>query len=134
MLKKCAYYWKNGKELPLTDEVRAEIVSANHAMAEKALRVLCGAFRLHAERPADNTPAALERELVFIGLVGMIDPVRPEVIEAIEHCRTAGIRPVMITGDHRDTAVAIAITLGIISDASEAITGAQLDEISDADV
>ncbi len=133
MLKKCAYYWKNGKTLPLTDEVRAEIVSANHAMAEKALRVLCGAFRLHAEKPTDNSPAALERELVFIGLVGMIDPVRPEVVEAIEHCRSAGIRPVMITGDHRDTAVAIAITLGIISDASEAITGAQLDDISDAE-
>ncbi|MCE5189029.1 MAG: cation-translocating P-type ATPase [Eubacteriales bacterium] len=131
VLKKCAFYWKNGKALPLTDEVRAEIVSANHAMAAKALRVLCGAFRLHAEKPLDNSPAALERELVFIGLVGMIDPVRPEVIGAIQQCRTAGIRPIMITGDHRDTAVAIAITLGIISDASEAITGAQLDEISD---
>ena len=131
VLKKCAYYWKNGKVLPLTDEARAEIAAANHAMAAKALRVLCGAFRLHAEKPADNAPAALERELVFIGLVGMIDPVRPEVIEAIEHCRTAGIRPIMITGDHRDTAVAIAITLGIIRDESEAITGAQLDEISD---
>jgi len=133
VLKKCAYYWRNGKALPLTAEVRADIVAANHAMAQKALRVLCGAFRLHATKPPDNSPAALERELVFIGLVGMIDPVRPEVIEAIEHCRTAGIRPVMITGDHRDTAVAIAMTLGIISDASEAITGAQLDDISDAE-
>ena len=130
VLKKCAFYWKNGKSLPLTEEVRAEILSANRSMAAKALRVLCGAFRLHSSRPADNSPAALEQDLVFVGLVGMIDPVRPEVVEAIEHCRTAGIRPIMITGDHRDTAVAIAMTLGIIEDASEAITGAQLDEIS----
>ena len=133
VLKKCAFYWKNGKALPLTDAVREQIAAANHAMAAKALRVLCGAFRLQAARPVDNSPAALERDLVFIGLVGMIDPVRPEVIEAIEHCRTAGIRPIMITGDHRDTAVAIAMTLGIIQEASEAITGAQLDEISDDD-
>ena len=131
VLKKCAYYWKNGKTLPLTDDVRAEILSANKSMADKALRVLCAAFRRYDEKPADHSPAALERELVFIGLVGMIDPVRPEVIGAIQQCRSAGIRPIMITGDHRDTAAAIALTLGIISDASEAITGAQLDEIDD---
>ena len=83
------------------------------------------------QKPTDNSPAALERDLVFIGLVGMIDPVRPEVIGAIQQCRSAGIRPIMITGDHRDTAAAIALTLGIISDASEAITGAQLNEIDD---
>ncbi len=130
VLKKCAYYWKNGKSQPLTEAVREEILSANRSMAAKALRVLCGAFRLHSSQPADNSPAALEQDLVFVGLVGMIDPVRPEVVEAIEHCRTAGIRPIMITGDHRDTAVAIALTLGIIEDASGAITGAQLDEIS----
>ena len=131
VLKKCAYYWKNGKTLPLTGDVRAEILSANKSMADKALRVLCAAFRRYDEKPADHSPAALERELVFIGLVGMIDPVRPEVIGAIQQCRSAGIRPIMITGDHRDTAAAIALTLGIISDASEAITGAQLDEIDD---
>ena len=132
VLKKCAYYWKNGKELPLTDDVRAEILAANKNMADKALRVLCAAFRNYDTKPTDNSPAALERDLVFIGLVGMIDPVRPEVIGAIQQCRSAGIRPIMITGDHRDTAAAIALTLGIISDASEAITGAQLNEIDDA--
>ena len=131
VLKKCAYYWKNGKELPLTSDVRAEILSANKNMADKALRVLCAAFRNYDTKPTDNSPAALERDLVFIGLVGMIDPVRPEVIGAIQQCRSAGIRPIMITGDHRDTAAAIALTLGIISDASEAITGAQLNEIDD---
>ena len=131
MLKKCAYYWRNGEAMPLTDDVRAEILTVNKAMASKALRVLCAAFRSYDEKPTNNSPAALERELVFIGLVGMIDPVRPEVIGAIQQCRSAGIRPIMITGDHRDTAAAIALTLGIISDASEAITGAQLDEIDD---
>jgi Ca2+-transporting ATPase len=131
VLKKCAYYWKDGKAQPLTSDMRAQILGANAAMAGKALRVLCGAMRLHDEKPADNSPAALEKELIFLGLVGMIDPVRPEVIGAIEQCRSAGIRPIMITGDHRDTAAAIALTLGIISDASEAITGAQLDEIDD---
>ena len=132
VLKKCAYYWKDGKAHPLTDDVRAEILGANKSMADKALRVLAGAMRSHDDKPADNSPAALERELVFLGLVGMIDPVRPEVIGAILECRSAGIRPIMITGDHRDTAAAIALTLGIINDASEAITGAQLDEIDDA--
>ena len=132
VLKKCSSYWKDGKAHPLTDDVRAEILATNKAMADKALRVLCGAMRLHDVKPIDNTPAALEQELVFLGLVGMIDPVRPEVIGAISQCRSAGIRPIMITGDHRDTAAAIAMTLGIISDPSEAITGAQLNEMDDA--
>ena len=131
LLKKCTSYWKNGKEQPLTDDVRAEILSANKAMADKALRVLAGAMRNYEKKPDDNSPAALEQELVFLGLVGMIDHVRPEVIGAISQCRTAGIRPIMITGDHRDTAAAIAMTLGIISDPSEAITGAQLNEMDD---
>ena len=132
VLKKCTSYWKAGKAHPLTDDVRAEILAVNKAMADKALRVLCGAMRVHQTKPIDNSPAALEQGLIFLGLVGMIDPVRPEVIGAIAQCRTAGIRPIMITGDHRDTAVAIAMTLGIISDPTEAITGAQLDEIDDA--
>lgn len=132
VLKKCTYYWKDGKAQPLTDDVRNEILATNKSMADKALRVLAGSMRLYEAKPADNSPAALETDLIFLGLVGMIDPVRPEVIGAISQCRSAGIRPVMITGDHRDTAVAIALTLGIISDASEAITGAQLDEIDDA--
>lgn len=131
VLKKCVSYWKDGKALPLTDDVRAEILAANKGMADKALRVLCGAMKRPEGKPEDHSPAALEHDLIFIGLVGMIDPVRPEVVGAIQQCRSAGIRPIMITGDHRDTAVAIAMTLGIISDASEAITGAQLDEIGD---
>ena len=84
--------------------------------------------------PADTSPDALEQKLVFLGLTGMIDPIRPEVKAAIEECRAAGIRPIMITGDHRDTAVAIAKQLGILSEGQLAITGAQLNEISDEEL
>lgn len=134
ILARCAYYWENGENKPMTDQKRAEIMAANKAMADKALRVLAVAKRDWTQKPADNSPAYLEQDLVFLGLTGMIDPVRPEVKAAIEECRNAGIRPVMITGDHIDTAVAIARELGIITDASQAITGAQLDEISDEDI
>ena len=134
VLARCTTYWDNGEAKPMTDEKRAEIMAANKAMADKALRVLAVAKRDWAQKPADNTPEFLEKELCFVGLTGMIDPVRPEVKAAIEECRAAGIRPVMITGDHKDTAVAIAKELGIITDASEAITGAELDAISDEDI
>jgi Ca2+-transporting ATPase len=102
-----------------------EINAENKKMAGKALRVLGSACRKHAAIP-DLAPEALEREMTFIGLAGMIDPVRPEVKAAIEECRQAGIRPIMITGDHKDTAIAIARELGILSDESQAITGADL--------
>lgn len=131
ILKRCTAYWENGRALPMTDAKRAEILAANKGMADQALRVLAAAKRDWAERPADNSPAALEQSLCLIGLTGMIDPVRPEVKPAIAECREAGIRPVMITGDHKDTAVAIAKELGIITDASQAITGAELDDIPD---
>ena len=123
----------NGTAVPLTPELRAEILAANKAMADKALRVLAAAMKKLSEAPAVYESEAIENELCFIGLCGMIDPVRPEVRPAIDECRSAGIRPIMITGDHKDTAVAIAMQLGIIQSAEEAITGAQLDEISDED-
>lgn len=132
ILKKCTYYIKDGKILPLTDTTRAGIISENKRLADKALRVLSAAYKEYEKAPTDFTPEALEKDLIFIGLVGMIDPIRPEVLNAIAECKEAGIRPIMITGDHRDTAVAIATQLGIIKDASEAITGAQLNEIDDA--
>ena len=131
VLARCAYYYESGEAKPMTDEKRAQIMAANKAMADKALRVLAVAKRDWNEKPADNSPEFLEQELVFLGLTGMIDPVRPEVKAAIEECRSAGIRAVMITGDHKDTAVAIAKELGIITDASEAITGAELEAIPD---
>ncbi|MBP3672655.1 MAG: cation-translocating P-type ATPase, partial [Oscillospiraceae bacterium] len=134
VLSRCTSYLENGEVKPMTEEKRAEIMASNKAMADKALRVLAAAKRDWSAKPENNTPEFLEQELTFIGLTGMIDPVRPEVKAAIEECRSAGIRPVMITGDHKDTAVAIAKELGIISDASQAITGAELDSISDADL
>ena len=134
VLERCTSYWEDGQAKPMTAEKRAQIMQVNKAMADKALRVLAAAKRDWQEKPADNTPEYLEQELCFVGLTGMIDPVRPEVKSAIEECRSAGIRPVMITGDHKDTAVAIARELGIITDASEAITGAELDSISDEDL
>ena len=134
VLSRCTGYYENGKVLPMTDAKRAEIMAANKAMADKALRVLAAAKRDWSSKPAENTPEYLEQDLVFLGLAGMIDPVRPEVKAAIEECRSAGIRAVMITGDHKDTAVAIAKELGIITDASQAITGAELDAISDEEI
>ena len=131
VLARCTHYYENGENKPMTDVKRSEIMAANKAMADKALRVLAAAKRDWSSKPADNTPEFLEQELVFVGLTGMIDPVRPEVKDAIAQCRSAGIRPVMITGDHKDTAVAIARELGIVTDASQAITGAELAAIPD---
>ncbi len=131
VLKLCSSYVKEGKVLPLTEDVKIEILNHNKEMADKALRVLCAAMRNWPEKPQSFEPDYLEKDLTFIGLTGMIDPIRPEVVDAIKECRTAGIRPIMITGDHRDTAVAIAKELGIIKDGKEAITGSQLNDISD---
>ena len=131
VLKCCTSYLDNGAVLPLTDEKRREILSVNHAMADRALRVLAAAERRWDALPEDCSPANLEHELCFIGLTGMIDPVRPEVKAAIDECRRAGIRPIMITGDHKDTAVAIARELGIIDGASQAIEGRELNRLSD---
>lgn len=129
----CTHVYDNGQVVELTDERREQILAANKAMADQALRVLALANRTYVEAPTDFSPEALERDLVFCGLSGMIDPVRPEVTAAIVEAKEAGIRPVMITGDHIDTAVAIAKDLGIVEDASQAITGAELDKISDED-
>ncbi len=131
LLSRCTHYFESGKILPMTDAKRQKILNSNKAMADRALRVLAVAKRDWAEKPENNAPEYLERDLVFLGLTGMIDPIRPEVKAAIAECRGAGIRAVMITGDHRDTAVAIAKELGIITDESQAVTGAELDRLSD---
>ncbi len=131
VLGRCTHIFKNGAAVPMTDADREAILRTNKAYADRALRVLAAAFRTYSDVPEDQSAEALEHDLIFIGLTGMIDPVRPEVKAAIEECRSAGIRPIMITGDHKDTAVAIAKELGIIKDASEAITGAELNELSD---
>lgn len=133
ILKHCTRIFKNGEVSPLTDADRDAVLKKNKEFADRALRVLACGYKQLPCVPEDQSPDNIENELVFCGLVGMIDPVRPEVKAAIEECRGAGIRPIMITGDHKDTAVAIALELGIIKDKSEAITGAELDDISDED-
>ena len=131
VLRRCTHIWQGGQAVPLPPALRGEVLAANKAMADKALRVLACAMRAWPQPPQDTSPENLEQGLTFLGLAGMIDPIRPEVKAAIAECREAGIRPVMITGDHRDTAVAIARQLGILDDEKAAITGAQLDELSD---
>ena len=134
VLSLCTSYLDNGEVKPMTEEKRKEILAANKAMADKALRVLCAAERRYTEKPADESPKNLEHDLTYIGLTGMIDPIRPEVKVAIEECRGAGITPIMITGDHKDTAVAIAKDLGILDDPSQAVTGADLDNLTEAEL
>ncbi len=129
VLRRCTSCLKDGKIVPLTEDIRKEILKANKDFADKALRVLCGAMRSWEKEPSSYEPAFLEQELCYLGLSAMIDPIRPEVKDAIVECRNAGIRPVMITGDHKDTAVAIANQLGILEGGYEAITGAELDQI-----
>ena len=130
----CTKIYEDGAVVPLTDAHREELVAANKAMADQALRVLALASRSYDAKPSDFSPEALECDLTFCGLSGMIDPERPEVAPAIKEAHDAGIRTVMITGDHIDTAVAIAKNLGIVKDRSEAITGAELDKMSDEEL
>ena len=134
VLKRCASALVNGRIVPMTAELKSQILAGNKAMADNALRVLALSMRAYAGEPADYEAANLEQDLVFVGLTGMIDPVRPEVKAAIEECRGAGIVPIMITGDHKDTAVAIGRELGIITDSSQAIMGAELDKFSDEEL
>ena len=121
----------HGKVRPLTDEDRSTILEENHRMAQSALRVLAVAYRDIDALPAGVSAETVEQELVFVGLLGLIDPARPEVVEAVRKCRTAGIRPVMITGDHKVTAVAIADEIGIYHDGDRAITGNDLAAMTD---
>ena len=120
--------------VPMTEEFMNAVRNDNARMASKALRVLSLAVKVYHERPNDFSPEALEQDLIFIGLVGMIDPIRPEVKDAVAECREAGIRPIMITGDQLDTAVAIGKELGIIENASDAVLGAALDDMSDEEL
>lgn len=134
VLDRCKTALVDGRQVELTEEVKAKILADNKAMADEALRVLSVAMRTYSEMPESEEAEFLEHDLCFIGLAGMIDPVRPEVVGAVQQAKEAGIRPIMITGDHKDTAVAIAKQLGIVEDASEAITGAELDKLSEEEL
>ncbi len=134
VLRRCSMIYTANGVREMTDADRAAVLSDNKKMADTALRVLAGAYRLHDDLPADLSPDNLEKDLVFLGLVGMIDPVRPEVKDAVAACHIAGVRVVMITGDHKDTAVAIGKELGILENADEAITGADIEKMSDEEL
>lgn len=131
VLKVCTRYVKNGEVVELTEEIRRTILEENKRMAGKALRVLMAAYKEYNTMPVFQETKEIESDLIFIGLTGMIDPIRPEVLPAIKECKAAGIRPIMITGDHKDTAVAIATELGILESPAGAITGAMLNDISE---
>ena len=132
ILDRCTHYLnKNGKVVPMDDAFRTEVYARAKEFADRALRVLGLSYRTYDVLPKDFDATTLENNLTFVGFVGMIDPCRPEVYAAIQECREAGIRPIMITGDHKDTAVAIGKDLGIISDASEAMVGADIEQMND---
>lgn len=135
LLKRCTRYIKDGKVETLDETTKKEILETNHELATQALRVLSTAYKVLDTKPSDVTTENLEQDLIFSGLIGMIDPERKEAKDAVLVAHQAGIRSVMITGDHRDTAEAIAKRLGILEETQTGgvITGAELDEISDED-
>lgn len=130
LLRRCNRYLLQGEVKSDLTEYRKEIDKYNMAMAGDALRVLAMAYKELDHEPTDEEMKTIENDLIFIGMVGMIDPPREEVKVAVEKCKTAGIKTVMITGDHKATAVAIAKELGILEKEEEAITGAELEEMS----
>ncbi len=130
LLARTSKIYIGNQELQITDEYKEEILRVNTELASNALRVLAMAYKIVDTLPAHNDMNSIESELVFIGMVGMIDPARPEAKEAVEKCKTAGIKPVMITGDHKVTAVSIAKDIGILGENDKAITGAELEKMS----
>lgn len=128
ILKRCRYIWLNGRQVPLTPAHKMQITRAAHALSAKALRLLALGMRTGNRLSAET---ALESDLTFLGLAGMIDPVRPEAAAAVQEFNGAGVRTIMITGDRRDTAFAIAAELGIADDVSQCMTGQDIDLCSD---
>ena len=134
MLNLCTSYLDFDGAKKMDEAKKQEIMKTNKLFASKALRVLCAAYKEYDKVPEFSDPSEIENNLTFIGVVGMIDPCRPEVYAAIKECKEAGVRVVMITGDHKDTAIAIGKDLGIIDDESQAIEGYELDKYSDEEM
>jgi Ca2+-transporting ATPase len=130
----CGHRLEGGKAVELTEEKRSEILAHNREMASDALRVLAVAYRPMREVPEMASPEAVEKDLVFIGLLGMIDPPRPEVIEALKVARGAGLRSVMVTGDYKETAEAIAREIGLRTPGGLVLTGAEIEKMSDGEL
>ena len=131
LIKKCAYYKQGDKVVSMTSEIRKKYEDVTKNMAKKALRILAGAYKTYDNIPNNLNENIFENQMIFVGVCGMIDPVRPEVKKAISECHKAGIKTIMITGDHKITATAIAEELGILTKKNIALTGAELDELSD---
>ena len=134
LLSRCNSYVINGNVNTDIDEYKKEIAKQNEEMAKNALRVLAMAYKELDHEPTDEEMKTIESDLTYVGMVGMIDPPREEVKDAVEKCKTAGIKTVMITGDHKITAIASAKALGILENEDEAITGSELEEMSDEDL
>lgn len=133
LLERCSHILIGGQKMEMTPAHREAVASTNKSMADHALRVLAAAYQDWHEMPTSLNSDTLERDLIFVGLVGMIDPPREEVKEAVRVCKEAGIRPIMITGDHRDTATAIAKELKIIEDDQGVLTGSELNLIDETE-
>ena len=134
LLAKCSKYEINGEIRTDLNSYRKTVDKYNIEMAKEALRVLAMGYKELDHEPSDEEMKNIENDLIFVGMVGMIDPPREEVKSAVEKCKTAGIKTVMITGDHKITAVAIAKSLGILENDDEALTGSELEEMSDEDL
>jgi len=134
ILDLCRQKLESGRLVELTDEQRRIILDQNHDMARKALRVLAVACRPFQAVPASVNPETVEQDLVFVGLLGMIDPPRPEVIEALKVARGAGLKSVMVTGDYKDTAEAIARDIGLLTPGGLVLTGPEIEKLTDSEL
>ncbi len=134
ILGRCSKMLQNGSVIDMTEAMKQQIAKVNSEFAGDALRVLAFTYRKYDKLPEAISPDSIENNLIFIGLMGMIDPARVEAFEAIKTCKEAGIKPVMITGDHKDTAVAIAAELGLMEEHSGVLTGNELDKFSDEEL
>ena len=134
ILELCTQQLEGGRAVALSDALRSAILEQNHAMASSALRVLAVACRPLAELPSAINPETVEKDLVFVGLLGMIDPPRPEVIDALKRSRSAGLKSVMVTGDYKDTAEAIARDIGLLTPGGLVLTGPEIERLSDVEL
>lgn len=134
VIDRCSHISMGGKVIPFTDELKEEVLKINSMFSRDALRVLASAYKEYSELPSDISPDTIETGMTFVGLTGMIDPPRPEAKEAIKLCKKAGIDTIMITGDYKETAFAIAKDLGMAEHEDQAMMGAELDKLSDEEL
>jgi len=134
ILDLCSHIQESGQTVAMTEEKRKEVLDQNLDMARNALRVLGVAYRPLEEVPENCTPENIEKELTFVGLLGMIDPARPEVMEAVKVAKGAGLKSVMVTGDHKETAEAIARDIGLLSKGGLVLTGPEIEKLSDEEL